>query len=1761
MARARAIVGILIASLLISVVPLPLPSIARHAIPLVVAAADDDLALLPPAGWSVTQSAANDGNDATSVDLNEGFCHPNCGVTLTFTPTSGTFPAIGSFRVLWSQQSSFGSYISHIQLTCAGTVLYQQDGHFADNTFDTGRIAVTGTMSAQTTSFSCTWLMVSAFSAGGLHVFTISLWQAGPPGSAGPGEQGSYPGIALTPDPINIATGNFLNHATDLSMPGRVLGLDFTRSYNSADSTIGPLGPGWTHSYNWSLSDAGATVSVRRADGRVLRYTRNADLTYSPPLGVFDALVKNGDGTFTFTLTNQVAYSFSSAGALTQIGEPAGNHLAFSYSAGNLTTITDTVGRTVSLSYDGSNRLTQIQDPLGRKVTYAYDGSGRLATVTDKIGNATGQNPLQHQWKYAYDGASSHLTTISDPDARVRVTNTYDAQGRVYQQRDALSQLTSLAYSAGQTVVTDPRGNPTTYVFDGHFRELSESISVGGATKTLSYAYDSAGNRASITDRNGKITDFTYDPQGNLLTKTDPQVGTSPRYVTSFQYDSKNNLTLITDARGMTTTMTYDPTTNVLTSVARQIDAGSSATTKYEYTDGANPGMPTRVIAPRGNTTGIPNYTYSTSLTYDSQGNLVTQIDADNAKTTFGYDAAGRLQSSVDPDGNVVGGTRSQHTWSAALDENDRLTSATDPLGNALHYSYDGSGDRLTSTDRDGNITTYTYDGNARLATVVQKPDPVGQPTLTYTTSVTRDGNGNAAHVTQANSVVTDYAFDELNRLTSTTTHPDASTMLTTSYVLDGNGNPLTRTTGDGVVVTYGYDEMSRLTSVSAATLATITYGYDELSRRTQMVDATGTTTYQYDGMSRPTQVAAPNGSITYAYDLDGNRTTLGYPGSQNVTYAYTPGGRLDTVMDWASRVSVYTYQASGLVSSLAYPDGMRASYTYDRAQRLTQLVNAVGQTTITSDAYTLDAEGNRTRTDEVAAQAGASSPSAWGDNTFGQIGDGTMTSPRNPPVAISAFGTPIALATGTNHSLAVRADGTAWGWGYNQYGQVGDGTSGSSNSPRRSPVQVVGGASGSPFLQGITAVAGGLRQSLALRGDGTVWAWGYNVDGELGDGTSGNQQSPKPAPVQVVGGATGAPTLQNIVQISAGGLTSYALRSDGTVWAWGYNFSGETGDGTFGNSNKVRATPVQVKRSGGAALTGIKSISAGRSHALALATDGTVWAWGFNANGELGQGNTTSPQPSAVQVKSSDGVTPLSGVQAVAAGNGISFALMNDGTVRGWGYNGYGDLGDGTTTSPRSLPVTTSGLTGVVAIAGGGDHGLALLPDGTVRAWGRNDSGQLGAVTTTTCLNNIPCSKTPVQVRTVSGVTKVATENNHSLSIGTATTSLTYTYDGLNRLSTVSGPAAETFSFDAASNISSRTGPSATNTYDTANRQTSDGTKTFVWDGADRLVTRGTDTFSYDPLSRLTSATVGGATRGFTYNGDGLLATRPEGAVLWDRSVSPAPLLQSATDKVIYGLGPLYIARAGGTTLTLARDGLGSVRSEVSDSSVVTKSFGYNAYGQINTAPSGGPTLLGYAGELVDASGLIYLRARWYDSATSRFLSKDPYPGRACTPPTLGGYLYGNGRPTTLTDPAGFDPGGTCDKMLAQINFLMAGLGRQWWEFLTGPKPPMSGTPEGHFDHFEGVRKGLSNELNRYSDPSNGCDQSKLPSSVADALTMPNPWKRVVQTPTGDPAAPFTVTPPDTATTILIVDLGALLFGTLMLRGGGGGMGLISVE
>jgi alpha-tubulin suppressor-like RCC1 family protein len=325
-----------------------------------------------------------------------------------------------------------------------------------------------------------------------------------------------------------------------------------------------------------------------------------------------------------------------------------------------------------------------------------------------------------------------------------------------------------------------------------------------------------------------------------------------------------------------------------------------------------------------------------------------------------------------------------------------------------------------------------------------------------------------------------------------------------------------------------------------------------------------------------------------------------------------------------------------------------------------------------------------------------------WGDNTYGQLGDGSTTN-RSTPVAVRGITNAVAVNGGMYHTCALLADHTVWCWGRNNNGQLGDG----STTTRTTPVQV--------GLSSVDSISAGRLHTCAVLSDHSVWCWGDNARGQLGDNTTTDRHSP--VRVRGVGGTGNL----SATSVTAGMYHTCALLSGGTTACWGRNNYGQLGDGTTTD----RHTPVATS-----GLSGAVAVNAGMYHTCALLSNGTLACWGRNNRGQLGDGTTTqrtSPVP----------VSGVATATQVGAGMYHTCALLSNNTAACWGWNNNGQLGDGTTTQ-RTTPVPVSGVSTATQVSAGGgnganvEHSAALLSDGSVVCWGDNSSGQLGDGTTT---------------------------------------------------------------------------------------------------------------------------------------------------------------------------------------------------------------------------------------------------------------------------------------------------------------------------------------------------------------------------------------------------------------------------------------------
>lgn len=326
----------------------------------------------------------------------------------------------------------------------------------------------------------------------------------------------------------------------------------------------------------------------------------------------------------------------------------------------------------------------------------------------------------------------------------------------------------------------------------------------------------------------------------------------------------------------------------------------------------------------------------------------------------------------------------------------------------------------------------------------------------------------------------------------------------------------------------------------------------------------------------------------------------------------------------------------------------------------------------------------------------------AWGENGVGQLGNGNVVHRSSPVQTVAGGSNWKQVSMGLNFSGAIKSDGTLWMWGDASYGKLGDNTS----VAKSSPVQTISG--GTNWKQ----ISLGALHVGAVKTDGSLWLWGWNSYGQLGLGTNG-LVTWKSSPVQTISGGT------NWKTVNIGSGMSAAIKTDNTLWVWGLNTAGQLGDNTITH----RSSPIQTVSGG----TNWKSVSNAFASTAAIKTDGTLWVWGTNGNGQLGTNNTTS-RSSPVQT-----VSGGNNWRQVSVGSNAMVAIKTDGTLWTWGSNVNGTLGDNTTTG-RSSPVQTiSSGTNWKQASGGGDGATAAIKtDGTLWVWGRNSYGQLGDGTRT---------------------------------------------------------------------------------------------------------------------------------------------------------------------------------------------------------------------------------------------------------------------------------------------------------------------------------------------------------------------------------------------------------------------------------------------
>lgn len=757
-----------------------------------------------------------------------------------------------------------------------------------------------------------------------------------PEGSCGP-QQGK---------PVDLSSGVEVLTETDIIVNGTRGGISLVRTYRTLAANAGPFGIGTSHNFDFRLNtntpqssaiinlimpDGNQFPFVRQTNGSLINTTvpslRGALLTTAPD-GVSRLQFKDG------TVFRFMPGNFLLGSVLQSISDPNNNSITLTRSPSRpaqVTEITDASGRQLRFTYDGADRITSVTDPISRTVTYLYNGQGTLASVTDAESGRT---------RYNYD-AQNRLTRVTDTRGVVVAQNVYDANGRVIEQTRADGGKLKFEYTLVnpleptspvlQTVVTDPKGFKTTYRFNPQGFLISVTDPLGqmrvleretGTNLLLSVRGGASCNVCGAAEAGDRS--FTYDSSGNLLTSKDSLGNT-----TTYTYESVfNRVSTITNALGHVVRFTYDERGNL---VSRTDEAGKTTSTEYDPS-----GLPTQVTDQLGQ---------KVTLGYDSLGNFTSVKDPLGNVASFRQDGVARIVEVVDSLGKKTGTT---------YDRLDRVLSRVNAKNDSVSFTYDAVGNVLSVTDQRGGKTLYTYDTMRRLET---RTTPLGK-----VESYKYDLNGNLSEFTDRRGQKSIFEYDQLDRAVK-------------------------ETYADGSTVTYLYDSFSRPVMVG-----------DTLS---------GEYTFKYDLAGRLTSYANRLGTVLYTYDAVGRVLRREVVGDPVVSYIYDPTGNVLGVSSSQASIN-FSYDAKSQLTRVERSNGVSSTYIYDPLGRVLSLTHAAGATMLNRQTYTYDAKGQRSehRSDITAPLKTTAAVSEFdtanrllrrGDFTYAYDDNGNRTSETGP--------------------------------------------------------------------------------------------------------------------------------------------------------------------------------------------------------------------------------------------------------------------------------------------------------------------------------------------------------------------------------------------------------------------------------------------------------------------------------------------------------------------------------------------------------------------------------------------------------------------------------------------------------------------------------------------------------------------------------------------------------------------------------------------
>jgi RHS repeat-associated protein len=843
---------------------------------------------------------------------------------------------------------------------------------------------------------------------------------------------GEPPTTGYTDDPINTATGNFVEVERDLVCAGIVASLSFSRTYNSRSDRVGPFGRGWASWATTRLLARADGVEYVGPDGQEVLFPRLGD-GYGRVIGVSALVEPLESGLALSWFGSGMRWQFDHAGLPVMVTHGPGSEIRLSHdAAGRLVKLAHAGGKHVLLGWeDDSERIESLTCSDGRRTTYGYDEAGNLVAVD---GGDAGTR------RYEFDG-DGRVESVIDADGVVELVNTYDDDGRVLEQLSPFGRRTHLSYLPGRVTVTtddDEDGPVNTYVHDAAGRLLSIA---DGNDQPMSMGYDEWGNLAAVTERNGAVTIQGYDERARPVRRVLPTGVT-----VTFARDDADRLVEVAMSNGAVTRYSY---TGDERSPSEILDAEGGITRQT-----VSAGLVDRIVDPDGVTT---------ELTYDGDGNVVAVAGGDGQTARLEHDDAGRLTAAVSPLGRRRAFVHDAHgrvverhdpgggVWRFEHTAAGRLASITDPLGAREEIRYGEHGSPVLEVDALGQPTARDYDvfgnviavgepGGARweysydpLMRLIATTDPTGALWRNE-----YDVNGTLVATTDPVGVRQSAAVDPFGRVTGTD-----DGLVAIGFDLDELGRVVAERRPDGTQLRAEYDLCDRLTLLEDAAGAITTYAYTAAGRLAREMSPTGREeVFEYDSCGR--LVARVDGAgrrWELRYDADGALLELHLPtgeverriydeagrlaerwapgeGRKNYTYdladrvvamtdreagtrrfEFDPGGRITAAVDANGARTRYEYDERGLLTTVVDPLGGTVTRRYDAAGRLTEITDQLGRTS----TATYDAAGRLVEQVDASGQVVLRS--------YDRSGRVTSCGPPDAPVSIEYDGLGRAVA------------------------------------------------------------------------------------------------------------------------------------------------------------------------------------------------------------------------------------------------------------------------------------------------------------------------------------------------------------------------------------------------------------------------------------------------------------------------------------------------------------------------------------------------------------------------------------------------------------------------------------------------------------------------------------------------------------------------------------------------------------------------------